>query len=58
MQTEKTTTGTDSLPESLQRKSPRVLSLAHDGHTMGTIAHDTKLSFSQIDRILRAAGQK
>ena len=54
MQTEKTT----SLPESLQRKSPRVLSLAHDGHMMGTIAHDTKLSFSQIDRILRAAGQK
>ena len=47
--------GTDSLPKSLQRKSPRVLSLAHDGHMMGTIAHDTRLSFSQVDRILRAA---
>jgi hypothetical protein len=51
-------TGTDALPKSLKSKVARVLSLAHDGHTMGTIADSTQLSLFQIDRILRAAGQK
>jgi hypothetical protein len=46
---------TNTLPKSLQRKSARVIWLAHCGHLMGTIAHETKMSFSQIARILRAA---
>jgi hypothetical protein len=47
---------TETLPFYLVSKASKVLDLAHNGHTMGTIAHDTKLSIPQIARILRAYG--
>jgi hypothetical protein len=47
---------TETLPLYLVSKAAKVLDLAHNGHTMGTIAHDTKLSIPQIARILRAYG--
>ena len=43
---------TSALPKYLRRKASRVCELATNGHLMGTIAHDTGLSFGQIDRIL------
>jgi hypothetical protein len=44
---------TSALPKYLRRKASRVWELVNNGHLMGTIAHDTGLSFGQINRIVQ-----
>ena len=47
---------TTKLPAYLERKAARVCELAHNFHTLGTIAHDVNLSIAKVERILIARG--